>query len=441
VKPGLDENDDEERTLALVAVVDTSFSMYRKQDQVGPRKIEMAQEALINLSTAMKDSDLFGVLGVDFSPYWILYPNQNRDLSSEINRIRRMGALSGGINLYSGLLTAFQELEKTDADIRHILVLLDTADVDEYEVMGTGSVWDLLQQFNEGGITISIVGIGGSGDDHIPFLNQFAEEAGGFLYIASDIHDVPGFFLEDLGQISDSPVLRRPMKTFFPSVEFPGMEKLPGIEGHVLVTPKPGSNLLTWSEPGYALLVSWRLGRGNVAVFTADSGSVLARQWMDIEHGPLWNRIIAKIVRPPESFGILFPVEVPGGTRLSLRLPESSGHQILEGIVDDDLTETAVLTFQEKWPGEYGAFLPQSQWKDPVVRISPGTADNDRVRIFEKLTLAPITPGYHQIDKVPLPDPRRFDLVRENLSDPSVFRLVLLLAICLFITDSILRHF
>jgi len=305
--------------------------------------------------------------------------------------------------------------------------------------MGTGSVWDLLQQFNESGVTISIVGIGGSGDEHIPFLNQFAEEAGGFLYIATDIHDVPGFFLEDLEQVSDSPVLRRPMKTFFPSAEFPGVEKLPGIDGHVLVTPKPGSNLLTWSEPGYALLVSWRLGNGTVAVFTADSGSVLARQWMDMEQAPLWNRIIAKIVSPPDSSGNLFPMETAGGTELSLRLPDNHDLPVLEGTVHDDLGGAAVLSFHEKWPGEFAGFLPHTQWKNPVIRVSPGTGMSNSMRTFEKLTLASAASGYQETDQFLLPDHQRFYNTRQKLSDPSVFRLVLLLAVCLFITDSVLR--
>lgn len=439
VRTGLDEDDEEDRTLAIVAVVDTSFSMYRQQDPGGPRKIEMARDALINLGAAMGNSDRFGVLGVDFTPFWVLYPSQDRNLASEMGRIRRMGAMSGGINLYSGLLAAFQELKKTDADIRHILVLLDTADVDEYEVMGTGSVWDLLRQFNEAGITISIVGIGGSGDEHIPFLNQYAEEAGGFLYIATDIHDVPGFFLEDLDQVSESPVLRRPMKTFFPSAEFPGVEKFPAVDGHVLVTPKPGSNLLSWSEPGYALLVSWRLGKGSVAVFTADSGSVLARQWMESEQGSLWNRIIAKIVQIPDGSATLYPTEVAGGVKLFLRLQESSVNQVLRSTVLHGPAGTAALSFQETWPGEYSAFLPHGQWTDAVIRISPGNETSDRERIYEGLSGGSSFPVLQQTEEIYIPETPRFHRFRETLSDPSVFRLVLLLGVFLFISESILR--
>ncbi|UCF30323.1 MAG: VWA domain-containing protein [bacterium] len=429
-----------DRTLAVVAVVDTSFSMYRRQEAGGPRKIEMAQRALVNLATAMADSYRLGVLGVDFSPYWILHPTADRDVQREIRRIERMGALSGGINLYSGLRAAFNGFEGLDTDIKHVLVLLDTADVDEYEVTGIGSVWDILGEFRESGITMSLVGIGTTRDEHIPFLNRFAEEAGGFLYLATDIRDIPGFFLEDLDQIEDSPVIRKPMKVFFSSVDFPSLEAGPDVEGQTLTTLKPGAALLSWTELGYPLLASWRIGTSTVAVFNADNGALLARDWLTEDGSRIWDGILAAIAPSPGGDAEVFASKLQGGISLDVAEGRDDSGSLPAGHYFDRRGDPVPLSFQEAAPGIFNAFIEDPGQGALVAEISLG--DGGEGRNWAGAGLASSTPAKDRdrggMDAAEVAFESSTSMT-EHLKDAALFRLLILAAVCLLVFESLFR--
>ncbi|MDT8366905.1 MAG: VWA domain-containing protein, partial [bacterium] len=281
VKFGLEENDDPGTDLAFVAVVDTSLSMFfnikgvstfaRSRGSEGglTTKIDMAKKAIMNLAGAIKESDRMGVLTVTDRPSWIIKPSQPRNVEEEAEQIRRISAFGPGINLYSGLFAAYQELAALNSDLKHILVFLDTADVDEYQVADRGTVWELLEEMKEQGITVSLIGFGKAGDPHIPQLNRFAEESGGYFYLTSDIEEIPGFGLMDLEQVADSLLNFQARKVDFFSSDFPGIDSFPDLNGQVITTLKPGASLYAWSDRDLPLFATWPFGTGKVGVFTA----------------------------------------------------------------------------------------------------------------------------------------------------------------------------
>ncbi|WP_461395267.1 vWA domain-containing protein, partial [Deferrisoma sp.] len=271
--------------LALVAVVDTSFSMFYPLGPRRVRKIDMAKEALLRLARSVGDAGgRFGVLGVEAHPYWVVGLHEDLPAGRIEERVARLVAIGAGIQFYSGLLEAGRALRRTEAARKHVLVLADTADVDEYEVTGAGTVWDLVGGLRAEGITVSLVGFGTPGDAHVPLLNRLVSLSGGYLYLATDATEVPGFALRDLDAIAADPIRRlrvgvRP-------------ERYPEIEGLLASRPVPGARVPVRSLDGTPVAGVWRVGRGGVGVFLADPG---AGGWAGGWAGWVWEELLSGV--------------------------------------------------------------------------------------------------------------------------------------------------
>jgi Mg-chelatase subunit ChlD len=452
VKLGPDA-DDTERSLALVAVVDTSLSMFFKLRGVkggfhSPggvkggygQKMEMAKRALINLSSAMRPEDRMGILGATDQPYWVTSPSQPRDPDREIELITRLKAYGAGINLYSSLLAAFNELVKIESDIKHILIFLDTADVDEYEVAETGDVWDLLSRLREEGISISLVGFGRSDDEHVLAMNQIASESGGYLYLTSDLEDIPGFFIEDLKQITDHFILRGPLKVFYFPQDFPSLGSMPELKGQVVTTLKPGALKLAWSERDYPVFAIRKVGEGNVGFFASDSGTSLADLWLKPDQGPLWDQFMSKLIPPPEELvNIGFDREV-NGAKLSLRLDQKTEGDAPQAVLYRSVNEPVRNSMTERAPGEYEVFLRDIGGERTNIDIIDGSENGQG---WASLSLPPVDMGVVAMD---LSIDFDLDIEKESLPaslnalrDSVIVRLILLLVVSILIIDEFLR--
>jgi hypothetical protein len=365
---------DEVKNFALVAVVDASFSMYFKVAGSGPTfhsgeksswglKMKMAKKALMNLSDALDDDDHFGVLAVKDYPSWIVKPQLPRNRADELELIGGIKARGAGINLYSGLYESFRSLTEIEADAKHILVFLDTADVDEYQVKSVGTVWELIKDLNQEGITVSLIGFGHRKDEHIPELSRLADESGGYFYLTSDITQIPGFSMEDLENVSESLVSFKHRKVRHFSKDFPGMEDFPNVRGQAISTLKPGASLHAWTDRGYPLYATWSYGRGSVGVFTADSGHSLARDWVSTGDRSAWEPIVARLSAGSHQRPKIYLSNHRDGVKFLYRwigsrgIPPSGKAYMRNGAaVDIQLTELAPQLFMALLPSDYGQF-------------------------------------------------------------------------------------
>jgi hypothetical protein len=431
VRPGLEGDDREDRSLALVAVVDTSMSM-----QFG-KKMDMAKIALVNLATALRDDDLLGVMGTDFNPYWIFRLGEFQDAEAIKGLIGRIRAFGPGINLYSSLLEAYEGLAGVEADIKHVIVLGDTADIDEYEIAGTGNVWTLLDTFRRDGITVSVVGFGDGRDEHVPFLNRFVQTSGGYFYLSSRVEDIPGFFLEDLDQVSDSMVINMPLEVQFNRDRYPAVEDMPGLMGQALFTSKPGSDLQIWSERGYPLLVAWRMGKGRSAVFAADSGSIMAPSWFDRDKSNLWNYLLAALL-PAEHGGEIFYQRAAGGLEIIKTDPRETDTSI-PGRIFDRQGYSQNFLLEKKGPHIYSVTaedIPSGSYR---IEIADGPEAGGGLTASSTLTVEPPPVIPPPTDPVEFSDVAPGPPLLSDTIDTFAARLLLLAVIGLLVIDEVFR--
>ncbi len=450
VKLGFPDDIDEGKDLAFVAIVDTSMSMFYTAGGRAPHgvfgpnptgpvsKIQMAKKALVNLSSGIKKEDRFGILTVTDSPSWVVKPDQKRDPAAEAGLISRIYAMGPGINLYSGLLAAYNELISIDSKRKHILIFLDTADVDEYQVSDRGTVWELLEDFRSAEITVSLVGFGKPDDTHIPQLNRFVEESGGYFYLTSELEEIPGFGLKDLEQIADNLVSFQGKKVEFFPTDFTGLETLPRLRGQVISNLKPGASLYAWTDNRLPLYSAWSYGKGRVGVFGADSGLYLAREWTTDANRDAWLPLLSKLMLPDSAESELFyTMGRDGGHRVFLSAVNSASDESYTAqalLSNGSLVTTDMERIGHK---KYAARI-----EDPGIDIRSITVSASRDFSSGKQVLPlpeqtrtgrPLTAGEFTPRHLENEDPS--ELSRE----PEILRLMILFVVFLVILDELFR--
>ena len=370
---GIKNPDQEKHKTALVIVLDTSGSMRcppegcpsekewlygPKREARGPRvrKIDLAKQALVDLLPAMKAVDWFGILGVRTAPYWEIEPGPLADRDAVAERVGRIDANEGGINLYSALLEASKRAAGLDAEVKHIIALIDTDDVDEIRVAGVGSVEELALSLAKERVSVSFIGFGFPDDRYVPLLNQLAASTGGFLYLSSDITQVPQFLAEDRENLARRQTIRRHQGTVHDADALPGVEETPPIEEQFITEVKDDARTLIRSELGYPLFAVRRVERGAVGAFAADGGRAMAPGWVAAPARAAWDDLFGSLLPRDPDAERLFVGRSGERTVAYYRADVAGGSGRIQGVVTG-IERRDEVRYREIFPGTWRADL------------------------------------------------------------------------------------
>jgi hypothetical protein len=290
--------------VAMVLALDSSFSMaYRGRGEssahsTDPRKIDVAKDSAKAVVRIVRRGDRLGILGNSTDIFWISPLGEIQDPAPVTERIDQIKPVGDGIYFYSMLHEAREALRREDTGVRHVLVLCDAEDIDQYEVAGRGHSFDLLREMAREGITVSILAIGRPTDKDVPFLRTAALLGRGDFYLVPRVVALPRYFVSEYQRISSArhfleeevrAVASEPAALALLS---PG-GAFPTLEGLALVTAREGSRTLLQSDFGAPLLVDGTYGRGLTTVFTGDDGYRWAARWVGAEAlRRFWLRLI-----------------------------------------------------------------------------------------------------------------------------------------------------
>ncbi|MHB8836131.1 MAG: VWA domain-containing protein [Candidatus Methylomirabilia bacterium] len=376
---GIRDPKQEKHHTALVIVLDTSASMScppegcpgdaermwgPRREKRGPRvkKIDLARQALLELLPAMKQVDHFGILGIRMAPYWELEPGSLEEQKAVEERIRRIEARDGGINLYSALLEASKGVAALDADIKHILVLLDTDDIDEIRILGVGSVEDLVTELARQRISVSFVGFGFSDDRYVPLLHQLASSSGGALYLSSDVTSIPRFLREDREGLAGRQAILKHLETRHDEAALPGLARTPPVEGIFVTEAKGDASTVVWAEIGYPLVALRRIERGTVGAFAGDGGREMAPGWAAPAARETWDAVLAALLPRDPAARELFLAREGAGAAIWWR-SAAGGFPPLAAVADPAGKSTPAV-LREVFPGS---------WRGDVALLRPGS--------------------------------------------------------------------
>lgn len=368
-------------SVSLVIALDTSLSMFfRGRGEPyftgsAPSKLDVAKASIREVVRIVRPEDRLGILGNSDDVFWIarLGPLDDRKaLTAAVDRIRAVG---GGIFFYSVLHEAREALRAAPEGSRHLLVLCDANDIDQYEIAGRGHSFDLIREMASEGITVSIVAIGVPIDKDVPFLRTAALLGRGDFYLVPKLVALPRYFVSEYQRLSSARhfLEEEILPVLGPEAPPAAVDTLPPLTGIALVTAREGSRTLLQTNHGPPLLVAGEFGRGRTAVFASDNGQRWAGRWLDSAAARrIWLQTIF--------------AAAPAGER---------GHAFDSRLEAEPGTDLLRLRYAGT-----GAALPpwERLWALPAAGDEGAPAPLERVGLRTYRTRVPIGgPGYHRV--------------------------------------------
>jgi Ca-activated chloride channel family protein len=344
------DREEEIPSLAMVLVLDRSGSM-------SGEKLSLAKEAARVTLEVLQPSDKLGIVAFDSAPRVLVR------LQRASNRLRITDALSqlapgGGTSIFPALDQAVQMLSATEAKIKHVILLTDGQS-------NRSGVLDLVALAGREKITISTVAVGAGSDQDL--LMQVAEEGGGRYYFTDRADNIPRLFLKEASEVS-----RRSMveERFRPRVSarhrraqvFSGIDigRAPPLLGYVSTRAKRRAEVLLRTHKGEPLLARWRLGLGQVWVWTSDLKNKWAHHWLRWPgYAQLWRQLIRDALRVERADPMLaMAAEIDQGVLRVAVDAVDAGDQFIDGLKSTVVIQTPdgkdlPLSLAQVAPGHY----------------------------------------------------------------------------------------
>lgn len=304
------EDRQEHPSVALLVVLDRSGSMAAGVPG-GQTKMALANQGALYALEVLQSRDWFGLLAVDTKAYSLVPLDRVTSAQGWDRRILSLTAGGGGIYVYTALAEAFRSLRDNPARIKHVILFSDSADAEEKvagEMGGTkggGSALDLASTMLAGGVTTSVVALGGESDRDVLFLRALAERGNGRFYLTGDATTLPQIFTAETMKVAQSSLVEEPFRALpvTPGEPLDGIDwpSSPLLLGYNATRPKPGAIVHLATEGGDPLLTTWRFGAGRVGAFSSDFKSRWGAEWMTWPgYGKFWAQAVRYLISRDE---------------------------------------------------------------------------------------------------------------------------------------------
>ncbi|MBE3559406.1 MAG: VWA domain-containing protein [Ktedonobacteraceae bacterium] len=350
------------------------------------------------------------------------------------------------------LANAEQVLLKTDAKIKHVILLGDGDAFDNYVPQ--------VSKMAKENITVSTVATNFADAQELGTMQLIASVGKGHCYPANDPSTIPQVLLKETERAARRNVIN---ESFTPAVVgnhpiLTGLNKFPTLDGYVATTPKTAAQQVMVSHLDDPVLAAWQYGLGRAVAWTSDALGQWTSHWLTWDEAARWwANLVTWTLPSPESAMNINGKVVNSTAQISVDLPTGTSanvkgqQQVQVHIVSPDLAQQTVNlspTAPDHWEGSFpatqvGAYLLQVTWQGSnqntmnrltattglVVPYSPEYRTQGTDTRFLSL-LARAGKGAQLDGKHP---EKAFDLplIPVNHSEPIVFWLLMLAALLL----------
>jgi Mg-chelatase subunit ChlD len=258
-------------SLAIVIAMDRSGSMAMPAGG-GKTKMDLADLGAVQVLDLLSPMDEFGVIAVDSSPHEIVPLNTVERNANERGTILSIDSMGGGIFIYEALSAAAGSIVKAKAETKHIILFADAADSEE-----PGNYVQLLDKCREGGVTVSVIGLGTERDSDANLLKDLAVRGGGTCYFTDSPEEIPRLFAQDTFTVARSTFVDQPtpfqLTAGFTALGSGFGGTPPSLGGYNLCYVRPEANLAAATEDEYKapVVASWNAGNGRVLCFLGEA--------------------------------------------------------------------------------------------------------------------------------------------------------------------------
>lgn len=192
--------------VAMAIVMDRSGSM-AVGVAGGKTKMDLANSGAISAVNLLGQMDQITVFAVDSEPTKVVPLTSIGGKQKEISgRIARIASSGGGIYVHTGLKAGWEELRKSQAGTRHMILFTDAQDTEE-----PGDYRKLLEEMTREGATVSVIGLGTKSDIDSPLCEDIAKLGKGRMFFSDQPMDIPQIFAQETVTIARSAFIEEPV--------------------------------------------------------------------------------------------------------------------------------------------------------------------------------------------------------------------------------------
>ncbi|MCR4436779.1 MAG: VWA domain-containing protein [Clostridiales bacterium] len=378
----------EDPNLGLVLVIDKSGSM--SEGQYGIAKIELAKEAAIRSTEALKSSDMLGVIAFDSATQWVVKMQKPTDLKGIQDAIGTIRA-GGGTQILPSLKEAYLALKDADTKLKHIILLTDgQAEKSGYD--------EVMEGINRAGITLSTVAVGREADSML--LEALSIGGNGRFYQTDVFSDIPKIFAKETFLAGKTYLNNR---TFTPSLNsyssiIKDIKAVPPLDGYVGTTPKTAATVVFTSDRDDPILATWQYGLGRTAAWTPDAKGMWTSAWMQWDQSPqFWKNLVSWLIQKknPEDYSLNASMAAGTGT-VELTLPpenRAQGERVEAVLVAPSGAEQTV-DLRPVSPGVYRGSFSGDEAGVYIANVSVKDG-GDTVKTIRSGVVVPYSPEYN----------------------------------------------
>lgn len=438
-------------SMAMVMVIDHSGSMISESTESGASNLDVAIRAATVAADNLRDSDYVGVLTFDDQYEWqveLTVADDKEAIKDEIKKISE----GGGTTIKPALLEACEAVADSDASIKHVVLLTDG--------MGeTNNFQDVINAYTAKGITLSTVAVGSMSDTQL--LEQLADKCDGRYYYSDLASDIPKIFAREVFLGSDSYIqngvfgLRVQQNHELTNNLF--ADGWPSIYGYIAATPKTASVPVIVSEDkDNPILTVWQYGLGRTVAWNSD----ITGEWSGAFAGQddyvqMWKRIVDYATGNADMGEDRVDVVTAGEqTEITYQTDDyKSGTEILVTMIDPD-GNAVEEKLHATAPGKYTAKLstPQTGFYHFNIRrsedgeIQSYLTTAAAVQFSDEYKFDVSTDSYlkfvEKYGRIITEQDTIFDRISTGERESrSLTNWLIILAICLFVTDVAMRRF
>lgn len=376
--------------VALVFVLDRSGSMQQQVEGVG--RLDIAKQATVRAIELLGEGSQVAIVAFDDRARTVLSFTPASDRQAIEASLARITP-GGGTSIYPGLVQARIELERSDAALRHVIVLTDG-------LSQPGDFESIASDLRRMGATVSTVAVGVGADAER--VRSIAALGGGTAHVSTDFRSLPGIMAQEASRHAGETVVLHTIAPQWANSDrhsdvARGLpRRLPPLYGLVETTAKPGADLHLVDDSDRPVLATWKYGNGRVLAFASDVTGPWSRAWQDQSAYPAWwSQWVRATARPTTTPGIhTETVVVRDEVWVTATVVQDDG-TIAEGLVldasirmrasdgDDGLLvgqqrSPAIVssrTMREVAAGRYSAVLPISVGEAEVEVSIPSEGD------------------------------------------------------------------
>lgn len=269
-------------SLGLIIVMDRSGSMMGQ-------KMELAKEAAARSVELLREDDVVGVIAFDDTPWQIVPTEKLEDREQAVNDILSVTP-GGGTEIYSSLAEAYSQLQSTDLQRKHIILLTDG------QSATTNDYYELIESGLEDKITLSTVAIGQDADSSL--LDALAQAGSGRFYDVRDATTIPAILSRETVMMSRTYIVDEP---FYPLVYDSAWGPLfedgvPQMNSYIATTAKSTARVSAESDQEDPILAEWNYGLGKTVAYTSGSGAWSGDFQSWSKWPAFWNRNVSQIL-------------------------------------------------------------------------------------------------------------------------------------------------